>query len=249
MLGNNLANSDAPAPGPLNQVGVNFMAKTKILLAEDHTILREGVRALLSTDPDMEIIGEVENGQDAQRLASQLTPDLILMDLTMPRSNGTEAISAIKRRNPEIKIIALTVHKTEEYIRAALDAGASGYVLKDDSHQDLLQAIRNVLRGRVYLSPGIADRVVTGFLDQRSGQPDTSAPRSWDLLTAREREIIKLIAEGNKNKTIAEYLSVSTKTVEKHRSNLMQKLNLHNASALTAYAFEHGLVGNGKTVS
>jgi len=225
------------------------MGNIKIVLAEDHTILREGVRALLSAEPDLEIVGEAENGQDALRLANQLAPDMVLMDLTMPRSNGTEAIAAIKRRNPDTRIIALTVHKTEEYIRAALDAGASGYVLKDDSHQDLLHAIRNVLRGRVYLSPGITDRVVTGYLDQRSGQPDAEAPRSWDLLTAREREIIKLIAEGNKNRTIAEYLSVSTKTVEKHRSNLMQKLNLHNASALTAYAFEHGLVGNGNNLS
>jgi len=225
------------------------MGNIKIVLAEDHTILREGVRALLSAEPDLEIVGEAENGQDALRLANQLAPDMVLMDLTMPRSNGTEAIAAIKRRNPDTRIIALTVHKTEEYIRAALDAGASGYVLKDDSHQDLLHAIRNVLRGRVYLSPGITDRVVTGYLDQRSGQPDAEAPRSWDLLTAREREIIKLIAEGNKNRTIAEYLSVSTKTVEKHRSNLMQKLNLHNASALTAYAFEHGLVGNSNSFS
>ena len=225
------------------------MGNIKIVLAEDHTILREGVRALLSAEPDLEIVGEAENGQDALRLANQLAPDMVLMDLTMPRSNGTEAIAAIKRRNPDTRIIALTVHKTEEYIRAALDAGASGYVLKDDSHQDLLHAIRNVLRGRVYLSPGITDRVVTGYLDQRSGQPDAEAPRSWDLLTAREREIIKLIAEGNKNRTIAEYLSVSTKTVEKHRSNLMQKLNLHNASALTAYAFENGLVGNSNSFS
>jgi len=225
------------------------MVKIKIVLAEDHTILREGVRALLSAEPDLEIIGEVEDGQDALRMANQLSPDLMLMDLSMPRSNGTEAIAAIKRRNPDIRIIALTVHKTEEYIRAALDAGASGYVLKDDSHQDLLQAIRNVLRGRIYLSPGITDRVVNGYLDQRSGQPDASAPRSWDLLTPRERQIIKLIAEGNKNRTIAEYLSVSTKTVEKHRSNLMHKLNLHSASALTAYAFEHGLIDTGKSVS
>ena len=215
------------------------MAKHRILIAEDHTILREGLRALLSNVPDLEIVGEAEDGREAIRNAALLQPSLILMDLSMPNTNGTEAIRAIKRRQPEIKIIALTVHKTEEYVRATLEAGADGYVLKDDTHNELLTAIRNVERGKTYLSPGITSRVVTGFLD-RSTAP--TSQRSWDGLTHREREIMKLIAEGNKNKEIAEYLSVSLKTVEKHRSNLMRKLDLHSASALTAYAIENGLI-------
>lgn len=215
------------------------MAKHRILIAEDHTILREGLRALLSNVPDLEIVGEAEDGREAIRSAAILQPSLILMDLSMPNTNGTEAIRAIKRRQPEIKIIALTVHKTEEYVRATLEAGADGYVLKDDTHNELLTAIRNVERGKTYLSPGITSRVITGFLD-RSTTP--TSQRSWDGLTHREREIMKLIAEGNKNKDIAEYLSVSLKTVEKHRSNLMRKLDLHSASALTAYAIENGLI-------
>lgn len=216
------------------------MKRQRILLAEDHTILREGLRSLFSAEPDLEVVGEAADGQVAIQQANSLQPDLVLMDLSMPRMNGTEAISAIKRRSPEIKIIALTNHKAAEYVRAALDAGADGYVLKDDSRQELLTAIRSVTSGHSYLSPGICNQVVSGFLGRAS--PPTSST-TWDTLTEREREVIKLVAEGYKNREIAEYLSVSIKTVEKHRSNLMRKLNLHNASALTTYAIENGLVG------
>jgi len=217
------------------------MQKQTILVADDHPILREGLCALLSNTPDLEVIGEADNGQDAIEKVKQLRPQVVVLDLSMPIINGTEAIRVIKQRNPEIKIIALTVHKSEEYVRATLDAGADGYVLKDDSSSDLLTSIRNVQRGRVHLSPGICDKVINGFLDRPArGRSMTS----WDQLTMREREVLKLIAEGNKNRGIAERLSVSVKTVEKHRANLMKKLDLHGVSALTIYAIDNGLIGH-----
>ncbi len=217
----------------------NPSSKKRILIAEDHALLREGLKALLAMDEQLEVVAEATDGREAVRLASEAQPDLILMDLSMPNTNGTEAIRAIKRRNPETKIIVLTVHKTEEYVRTALQAGANGYALKDDTHQELISAIRRVLRGDTYLSPGISGKIITSYLD-RPGQDGAAA--TWDALTSREREILKLIAEGYKNKEIAEYLSLSLKTIEKHRSNLMKKLDLHSASALTAYAIENGLI-------
>ena len=219
------------------------MLKHTVLIADDHSILREGLCALLSNTPDLEVIGEAENGQDAIEKVKQLQPQVVLLDLSMPIMNGTEAIRAIKRRTSEVKILALTVHKSEEYVRATLDAGADGYVLKDDSSNDLLTAIRNVVEGKVHLSPGICDKVINGFLD-RPGNSNTRSTRSWEQLTQREREVLKLIAEGNKNRGIAQRLSVSIKTVEKHRSNLMKKLDLHGVSALTIYAIDNGLISH-----
>lgn len=215
------------------------MTKHKVVIAEDHTILREGLRALLSLEPDLQIVAEAENGRQAIQAANLHKPSLILIDITMPLTNGTEAIRRIKRRYPEMKVIVLTIHKTEEYIRAALEAGADGYVLKDDPSAELLHAIRNVFKDRKYLSPGISNRVVLGYL---AGSSQSSSLTSLGRLTEREREILKLIAEGKKNREIAAYLSVSLKTVEKHRSNLMKKLDLHSGPALTAYAFENGLL-------
>ena len=217
------------------------MLKQKILIAEDHAILREGLRALLSSSPDLQIVGEAGDGQEAVRQAVKLHPHLVLMDLTMPNINGTEAIRAIKRHDPAIRIIVLTVHKTEEYVRATLDAGADGYVLKDDSHNDLLNAITNAQKGNIYLSPGICSKVINGYLG--SSPSSSAAPASsWNQLTVREREVTKLIAEGKKSREVADYLSVSLKTVEKHRTNLMRKLDLHNVSAITKYAIENHLV-------
>jgi DNA-binding NarL/FixJ family response regulator len=153
--------------------------------------------------------------------------------------NGIEAIRDIKKRHPEIKIIALTVHKTEEYILATLDAGADGYVLKDATHNELMMAISSVLSGKPYLSPGVSEKVIEGYLE---GRRTLKAGSTWDTLSQREREVLKLIAEGYKNKEIADILFISIKTVEKHRSNLMKKLGLHNAAALTAFAIEKGLI-------
>jgi two-component system response regulator NreC len=211
----------------------------RIVIAEDHTILREGLRLLLSSDPEFEVVGEAEDGRDAIRCVENLSPDLVLMDLSMPRMNGLEAIKEIKKRSPETKIITLTVHKTEEYILATLQAGADGYVLKDSTHSELVIAIKNVLIGKRYLDSGISEKVIEGYLE---GKRALKTKSPWDTLTPREREILKLIAEGYKNKEIADYLFISLKTVEKHRSNLMKKLDLHSVAALTAFAMGKGLV-------
>ncbi len=213
--------------------------RVRIVLADDHTILREGLRALLSADPDFEIIGEAGNGREAVRCVEKLGPDLLLMDLSMPRMSGMDAISEIKKRYPETKIIALTVHKTEEYLLSTLQAGVDGYVLKDATHDELVMAIHNVMAGKPYLSPGISDKVIEGYLEGKEGSLSVS---SWQRLSQREREVLKLIAEGYKNKEIAEDLCISLKTVEKHRANLMKKLDLHNAAGLTVYAMKRGLV-------
>ena len=214
-------------------------SKVRIFLVEDHTILREGLRALLTADPNFEIIGEAADGREAVRFVEKQVPDLILMDLSMPRMTGMDAIREIKKRYPATKIIALTVHKTEEYLRTTLQAGADGYVLKDATHEELMLAIQNVLKGKTYLSPGVSEKVIEGYLEGKESQIPGS---TLGLLSPREREVLKLIAEGYKNKEIAADLCISLKTVEKHRANLMKKLDLHNAAALTAYAIEQGLV-------
>jgi DNA-binding NarL/FixJ family response regulator len=214
--------------------------RLRIVLADDHTILREGLRALLSTNADFEVVGEAADGREAVRSVEKLEPDLLLMDLSMPRMSGMDAISEIKKRHPTTKIIALTVHKTEEYLMTTLQAGADGYVLKDATHDELVMAIHNVVSGKSYLSPGISEKVIEGYLE---GKESSSSISSWQKLSQREREVLKLIAEGYKNKEIAEDLCISLKTVEKHRANLMKKLDLHNAAGLTVYAVERGLVG------
>ncbi len=213
--------------------------KKKIVIAEDHTILREGLKALLSSITELEVVGEAEDGREAMKLASELEPDLMLMDLSMPRMNGIEAIKEIKKHHPEIKILVLTVYKTEEYVLASLQAGADGYILKEADYSEFLLAIRNVLMGKHYLSPEISGKVIEGYL---KGQQDHATLTVWDTLTSREREILKLVGEGYKNREIADDLCISLKTVEKHRENLMKKLDLHTASALTSYAIEKGLV-------
>ncbi len=213
--------------------------KVRIVIAEDHTILREGVRSLLASNTNYEIIGEAEDGREAIRCVEKFKPDLILMDLSMPRMNGMEAISEIKKRFKETKILVLTVHKTEEYILSTLKAGADGYILKDSTYAELMMAVKNVLSGRQYISPGISEKVIEGYLE---GRKTLKTRTAWETLTQREREILKLIAEGYRNKEIADELCISVKTVEKHRANLMEKLNLHNVQALTTIAIEKGLV-------
>ena len=215
--------------------------KRRILIVEDNTLLRAGLRALLAQEPDIEIAGEADNGRDALRLISTLAPDLVLMDLTMPGTNGIEAIAEIKRCNRHIKILVLTLHRAEEYIHQSLKAGADGYILKDVTHDELRVAIRSVLNGKTYLSPDISSMVISGYLGSGKNAGVTSA---WETVTHRERQVLKLVAEGRPNKSIAGYLSLSVKTVEKHRSNLMKKLDLHNASMLTAFAIAKGLVVN-----
>ena len=211
----------------------------RIVIAEDHRILREGLRFLLSSNPDFEIVGEAEDGRGAIRCVDELRPDLVLMDLSMPKMNGLDAIAEVKNQSPDTKVLVLTVHKAEEYVFESLKAGADGYLLKDTTHTELMLAVGNVLEGKPYLSPGISGNLVAGYLQ---GRKPSKSELSLEILTRRERQVLKLIGEGHKNKEIADYLCVSVKTVEKHRANLMKKLDLHSASALTAYAIEKGLI-------
>lgn len=213
----------------------------RLVIADDHTILREGIRALLNACGDLEVVGEAEDGRGAIRCAEEFRPDLMLLDLNMPRTNGLEALQEMKRVSPDTKVLVLTVHKTEDYVFTALQAGADGYVLKDSTASDLIQAVRSVLNGERYLSPAVATTVVSRFLvgAKVGGAP---ARPAFDELTTREREVLKLLAEGYRTKAIAEYLCISPKTVEKHRANLMDRLNLRSVPALTAYAIEKGLV-------
>jgi two-component system response regulator NreC len=213
--------------------------KVRIVIAEDHTILREGLRSLLSSNANFEIVGEAGDGREAIRYVEKYKPDLILTDLSMPRMNGMEAIREIKRESPETKVLVLTVHRAEEYILATFRAGADGYLLKDSTHSELIMAVKKVLSGTHYISPEISEKVIEGYLE---GKKSLKSRTSWETLTQREREILKLIAEGYRNKAIAEDLCISVKTVEKHRANLMEKLDLHSIQALTAFAIEKGLV-------
>ncbi|MCK5721787.1 MAG: response regulator transcription factor [Gammaproteobacteria bacterium] len=212
--------------------------KSTILLADDHSILRAGLRSILDNHPDFKIIAEADNGKDALQKSIALKPDLLLTDLSMPKTNGTECIRELKKRAPEVKVLVLTMHAGEEHIHAAINAGADGYVLKDDSHDELIKAIKNILNGKTHLSPSICNNAINDYLNVSKTNKPTA---SWEILTHREREVIKLIAEGYRSKDIAEYLTISIKTVEKHRSNLMKKLDLHSVSSLTNYATQHGL--------
>ncbi len=212
----------------------------RILVAEDHAILRDGLRSLFASQGgEFEVVGEADNGQDALRQVSLLKPDLVLLDIKMPHSNGTDVLSDIKRRSPQTKVIMFTQYQSEEYVRSAMEAGANGYFVKSEGLTALLNAMRNVLEGGLYLSAHIAPFIVEGYLASASKNPQKPP---WETLSKQERAIIKLIAEGHKNQAIADYLSLSRRTVEKYRSQLMKKLNLSSTSALISYAKEHDLV-------
>ncbi len=211
----------------------------RIVIAEDQKILREGLRSLLASKPEFEVIGMAEDGLEAIRLVRDTTPDLVLLDLSMPRLDGLSAMRDIKKLCPETRILALTIHTDEEYVLEAFREGADGYCLKDAGRSELKMAIESVLSGKPYFSPGISEKVLEGYLEGRKTLKSIS---SWETITRREREVLKLIGEAYTNKEIADLLCISVKTVEKHRSNIMKKLDLHNTAALTAYAIEKGLV-------
>ena len=213
--------------------------KYRIVIAEDHKILREGLKALVKSNENFEIVGEAGDGIEAIRAVEKHHPDLLLLDLSMPRMSGISVIKDIKSRLPETKILALTIHESEDYILESFHSGLDGYCLKDSNSSELLMAINRVLEGKTYLSPGISDKVLVGFLEEKRQLKTSTA---WDNVTQREREVLKLVGEGYKNKEIADYLCISAKTVEKHRSNIMKKLNVHTSSGLTAIAIEKGLV-------
>jgi DNA-binding NarL/FixJ family response regulator len=214
--------------------------KHSVLIAEDHALLRAGMCALLASEPDIEVVAEVDTGEEAVRVACALNPDLVLMDLNMPGRGGLHAIADIRRRAPTTKILVITMHKTDEYIQEALRSGASGYILKESGHDELRTAIRTVLGGRVYLSAEVSARVVSNQIS--GGAHKASTTTTMCSLTLREREILKLVAEGFGNRQVANHLSRSIKTVEKHRANLMRKLNLRNVAMLTAYAIKNEIV-------
>jgi two-component system response regulator NreC len=214
-------------------------SRHRIVLVEDHTLFREGLKALLSFEPDFEIVGEAEDGLKAIQCVERFKPDIVLLDLTMPRLNGVEAIREMTKISPKTKVVVLTAHGAQEFVHATLKAGASGYVLKDAEHAELLLAMRSVLKDKRYLSPDVSGGVIDGYLNGTA----TPAPDSlWETLTARERQVLKLIAEGRKSREIADILCISEDTVAKHRAHIMRKLDLHSASALTAYALEKGLI-------
>jgi len=216
---------------------------TRILLAEDHRILREGLRAILQGQPDLALAGEAEDGREAINRARELQPDLVILDLSMPRMDGLSALGEIKRVAPDAKVLVMTVHRTEEYVFKAIEGGADGYLLKDASATELVLAVRSVLAGERYLGAAVASQFVTAFLREKGRRNGSPVPRSTlETLSAREREVLKLVAEGFRSRQIGEFLCISEKTVEKHRANLMRKLGMNSATALTAFAIDKGLV-------
>jgi len=208
--------------------------KLRILLADDHGVVRQGFRRILEAQPDMEIVGEAGNGREAVELAAQLTPDLIVMDVAMPELNGIEATRRLKEESPRTRVLALSMHKDAVYVREILRAGAHGYLLKDAIDADLVAAVRAVANGEGYLSPGVANAVLT---DYRQHVTDPI-----DLLSSREREVLQLIAEGKTNKEIATLLRLSVYTVDAHRGRIMEKLNLHSTGELVRFALRKGLI-------
>jgi DNA-binding NarL/FixJ family response regulator len=211
------------------------------VIAEDHKMLRDMLRSIFGSDPELgiKVVGEAGDGREAVQCVAQHHPDLVLMDLSMPNMNGHQAILEIKKSFPVTKILVLTMYSSEEVIMSALKAGADGYVLKGDSFDELLAAMRNVLGGHSHLSPEVSQQVVQGYLHATDRADTGLTPES---LTPREREIVKLVAEGYKSKEIAEALRISLKTVETHRANSMKKLGLRNVAEMTVYAIQQGLV-------
>jgi two-component system response regulator NreC len=232
---------DPLASGAQRETVADASARTKIriLVVDDHTILRVGLRMMLNAQPDIEVIGEASDGNQAVSEAMRLVPDVILMDIAMPDCNGIEATRQVKRLQPETRILVLTMHENEEYLFQVLRAGASGYILKEAADTELITAIRTVSSGRFYLSPSAQSIMVGDYLQRvRSGEERDS----YSALTEREREILKLVAEGYTNNQIAERLTISPKTVDTHRTHIMDKLNLHSRAELVKYAMRRGLL-------
>ena len=213
------------------------MSKASVLLVEDHIVVRQGIKALLSDEPDLEIVGEADNGREALQAVMELQPNLVLMDISMPGLNGIEATRQIRQRHPEVKVIVLSMHANEEYVFQVLRAGASGYVLKQSDSSEVLTAIRAALAGGSFLSPPISRAVIDDYVRRAEARGEES---DLDLLTSREREVLQLLAEGMSNREIADQLNISVKTVETHRSNMMNKLDVDSKTELTKYALRKG---------
>jgi two-component system response regulator NreC len=209
----------------------------RILLADDHKITRQGLRSLLEKQQDMEVVAEAENGREAIRLAAEMAPDVVIMDITMPDLNGVEATKQILSKSPDIKIIGLSMHSDTVFVTEMLKSGAAGYLIKDCAFEELVRAIRTVIENKVYLSPSISGVVVEDYIQRLSQTSFTGS----DILSDREREVLQLMAEGNSTKRIAAKLHISVKTVETHRRQIMNKLDIHTVAELTKYAIRKGL--------
>ncbi|HKE25690.1 MAG TPA: response regulator transcription factor [Bryobacteraceae bacterium] len=215
------------------------MIPIRILLADDHTVVRDGLRALVEKQPDMSVIGEAADGRDTIRMAEEQSPDVIIMDIAMPNMNGIEATRRIIASNPQTAVLILSMHQDESYVLRSLKAGARGYLLKDSVRSDVIEAIRAVVQGRSFLTRKVSRILQEDYVREmeRRGLED-----SYDLLTDREREILQLVAEGRTNKEVASMLNISLTTVETHRTHILQKLNLHSIPELILYAVRKGII-------
>jgi DNA-binding NarL/FixJ family response regulator len=215
------------------------MKKIRILLADDHQLMRSGLRLLIEQQADLTVVGEAADGREAVALAKSLRPDVAVMDISMPNLNGIEAAHQITQSHAELAVIVLSMHPDESYVLRALKAGAKGYLLKDSAESDLITAVRAVARGKSFFSPAVSKVLLDDYIRKlkRSGAED-----AYDLLTPREREVLQLVAEGKSNKEVANLLNLSVYTVETHRSNIMQKLNLKGVPELTLYAVRKGII-------
>ena len=230
--------SAATAAAPRS--GAARRGRIRVLLADDHALFREGVRALLAATSDIEVVGEVEEGRAAVQRALALRPDMVLMDITMPGLDGIEATRLIHQRDPQLRVLILTMHDNEDVFLRSLSAGAAGYVLKRSGGHELISAIRSTHEGNTYLSPYLARALMSDYLQRVERTEDQPQPRR---LSAREQEILKLIAEGHSSREIAEMLDLSVKTVHNHRTRLMTKLDIHRNADLVRYAIRIGMVG------
>jgi DNA-binding NarL/FixJ family response regulator len=209
----------------------------KILLADDHQIVRQGLRLLLSSESDLKVVGEADNGRKTVQLSQELSPDVIIMDISMPDLNGLDATRQISSESPGVKIIALSMHSDSLFVLNMLKSGAAGYLLKDCALEELLKAIRTVMLQKTYISPGVSDILIRDFASNWSAEPSSA----YSILTTREREVLQLMAEGRSTQQIATTLCVSTKTVEAHRKQIMNKVGIHSVAELTKYAIRQGL--------
>ena len=228
---------------PLRTGGESAPARTRVVLIEDHAILRAGIRTLLDTEGDLEVVGEAGTANEGIRVVQETSAMLAVMDLSLPGGSGLSAIDALRAASPNLRVLILTAYCTDEYLRAAFSAGADGYLLKDATRAELMQAIRAVMAGKKYFSAPVSARLLSGYLGTHATTP--ASPRAG--ITAREREVLTRIALGDSNKRAALAMRLSIKTVEKHRANLMRKLALHNTAGMTLFAIRNGLLPNAAT--